>query len=812
MFFNYISKNKKWLSINILGIAIAIAFAVVLIVFSYTQKERSFDKFHSKADNIYRIQIDKPGRANILDETDNISSASIDRNYIVSLYDRFPSIKKIAFIGNLWQPKIQVGKNEFSPENSYYTNETFFEVFDFKIDKGNRNNLLKKPNEATISAATALNYFGSTDVIGKEITLKEDYEEDKIFTITAILEDAPSNSHFRPEILLSRSLKEMKENYGGYYTYLFLHENTSTPELLNSINDYWSKNVKEGELAPCFKLLPLKDIHLKSHQENELGQNGNINSLIILIAGAIIILLIVIINYSNLNFVQFINSSKYFKIRMVNGASLFNLSQLLFLRSIAQSIIAIGIGVFLAFNFNQATHFEYQLEIAYSTVLLTSLLFLIAFGILALLPLFTTHFSSDLSKTPDQGSKKFELSLLFQFILSISALILTIVLYNQISYVTKNHLGSGDESVLALPAIPYAALEKYDIFKEVALKHPEILSISASTVPPGSIAPFKYGFEMEGVDNDKELRLTVLTIDEDFFSLFDIKPIAGNLKMGSTSTQEWERIAINPNLEIAGKTLKEFEANHAGFKEQYILNMAAVKMLGFSNPEDVIGREFKYNFIATYMFAKGEIIAVVDAIHYDNMFTKEEPIVMASKRLFNGTFFVKIDEKNKKTAIEVLTKEWNQLFPNEALKYEFISDMYAEIYRNQYNEMKALTLFALLSILLSTLGMFALSSFSIQHKTKEIGIKKANGASSFEILLQLIGEYTKWVALAFIIACPIAFYAASNWLSNFAYKIDLSWWIFALSGVIALFIAIATVSWQTWKAATQDPVHALKYE
>ncbi|WP_320019393.1 ABC transporter permease [Labilibaculum manganireducens] len=810
MFFNYINKNKKWFSINIIGIAIA--FAAVLIVFSYTQKELSFDNFHSKADNIYRIQIDKPGRANILDETDDISSASIDRNYIVSLYDRFPSIKKIAFIGNLWQAKIQVGKNEFSPENIYYTNETFFEVFDFKVEKGNRNTLLKKPDEVAISAATALNYFGSIDVIGKEITLKEPYTEDKTFTITAILENAPTNSHFRPEILLSRSLKEMKENYGGYYTYLLLPEKTSPSELLNSINDYWSKNVKEEELAPSFKLLPLKDIHLKSHQRDELSETGNINSLIILIAGAIIILLIVIINYSNLNFVQFINNSKDFKIRMVNGASILNLSQLLFVRSIAQSIIAIGIGAFLACNFNQATHFEYQLEIAYSTVLISSLLFLIAFGILALLPLYIADLSTDLSKTPNHGSKKFEFSLLFQFILSISALILTIVLYNQISFVNKNHLGNGDKSVLVLPEVPYVALEKYDTFKEVALKHPEILSISASTVPPGSIAPFKYGFEMEGIDNDKELRLTVLTIDEDFFTLFDIKPVAGNLKMGPTSTQEWERIAINPNLEIAGKSLKEFEASHAGFKEQYILNKAAVKMLGFSNPEDVIGREFKYNFTATYMFAKGEIIAVVDAIHYDNMFTKEEPIVMASKRLFNGTFFVKIDDQNKKTAVDVLLKEWNQLFPNEPLKYKFISDMYAKIYRNQYNEMKALTLFAILSIVLSTLGMFALSSFSIQHKTKEIGIKKANGATSSEILIQLIGEYTKWVALAFIIACPIAYYAASNWLSNFACKIELSWWIFALSGIIAFFIAIATVSWQTWRAASQDPVLALKYE
>jgi putative ABC transport system permease protein len=235
-------------------------------------------------------------------------------------------------------------------------------------------------------------------------------------------------------------------------------------------------------------------------------------------------------------------------------------------------------------------------------------------------------------------------------------------------------------------------------------------------------------------------------------------------------------------------------------------------MLGFSNPQDVIGKEFKFNFTAPLMFAKGEIIAVIDALHYDSMFNKEKPIVMASKRLFNATFFIRIDNRNKAKAIKILEEAWSKVNPGEAFKYEFLGDVYAKMYRNQNNEMRALTLFAVLSILLSTLGMFALSSYSIEHKTKEIGIKKANGASSVEILLEFIADYLKWIALAFVIASPIAYYIAIDWLSNFAYKVEIGWWIFALSGIIAVVIAIVTVSWQTWNAARKEPVYALKYE
>jgi ABC-type antimicrobial peptide transport system permease subunit len=810
MLSEYLPKNKKWFFINIAGIAIA--FAAVVLVSSYTIHELSYDKFHAKADNIYRLQIDKPGFSNLVGEADNPNMVTIP-SYGESLYDKFPAIDKIVCLFGSFQPKMKVGENTFFPEKAKHTSRTFFDTFDFKLLKGNRSNIFNNPNEAALSKKAALTYFGSLDIIGKEFTLKEGYKPgERTYTVTAVLDEIPANSHMRPEILFSMTEKHMKENMEPAYIYLLFHKGTNKNDFIAQLDSYWKKNIQEGCLPATFKLIKLTDIHLKSNGINELETNGNINSLIVLVAGCVILLLIALINYSNLNYVQFLTEIKDLKVRIVNGASLIDLSKVLFFKSMLQTIIAIVLGLLLAFYFKHESSFEIQLDIYTMGIVLIAGLFIIAFGLVGILPLYTKGIPTQTSQNPEQGSRKFIYSLVFQFTLSIMALVLTIVFHQQISFVVGNHPGSGDKSILVMSGVPYSSIAKYDNFKELALRNPEILNVSGSTTPPGMMSPFDHEFDLEGFDNTDKLKLTVVSIDEDFFKLLDIKAIAGSLSMGPTSSYAWERIAINPNVKIAAPLLKEFEANNPGFKEQYILNKAAVKMLGFSNPQDVIGKEFKFNFTAPLMFAKGEIIAVIDALHYDSMFNKEKPIVMASKRLFNATFFIRIDNRNKAKAIKILEEAWSKVNPGEAFKYEFLSDVYAKMYRNQNNEMRALTLFAVLSILLSTLGMFALSSYSIEHKTKEIGIKKANGASSVEILLEFIADYLKWIALAFVIASPIAYYIAIDWLSNFAYKVEIGWWIFALSGIIAVVIAIVTVSWQTWNAARKEPVYALKYE
>ncbi len=810
MILNQILKNKKWYGINTLGIGLA--FAVALIIFTHVKKELSYDNFHSKADDIYRITTEDQQLEG------QPPTSGIDGKLILPLYTNFPDIKEVVRLIHPDNTVITADKNNFSSNQLFFTNSQFFKVFDYKLLRGDRTSLFNQPNQVVISKKTALAYFGTEEAIGKEISIQVQYLYSKSgnYTVAGVMDDFPENSHFKADLLFSINNNE-DINQFHTYTYLLLQKERNLNSLKSLINATWKKNTKDGEPDPISQLMPLRDIHLYSHNADEMSTNGSMTSLIILIAGALIVFLIAFINYTNLNYVQFITDLKDFKVRMINGASLVDLGQIIFIRSLIPISFAILFGGLLAYNFDTISASSFNLDISAFDLLWISLIFYLIFALASLLPLATTKVSKDLARSPYQGSKKFVASLLFQFMLSIAAIITTIVLHKQINLVNNLHPGDEKSAIVVMTDVPYHMIAKFEVLKESFLKHSEIRNVSAAFYKPGLNIPFSYPFEMEGADKTVEKKLNMFSIEEDFFKLFNIKPLAGSLDMGITSSIPWENIALrihdqNPNKDEFIKNLNNYTKEHGGFQEKYILNQSALKVLGIQNPEDAIGKSFQFNFMAPELFQKGKVIAVIGDLHYGDMFSKEEPMVLASKNLFNSTFIAKIDPRRKAEALQSLKTEWETLSPDHPFRYEFVDDLYEQIYFNQYKEMKALTLFSILSIILSVLGMFALSSFSIQHKTKEIGIRKANGSTSLEILILLIKEYTQWVVVAFLIACPIAYYIARDWLNNFAYRIELSWWIFVVSGVMALIIAILTVSWQTWKAATQNPVEALKYE
>ena len=816
MILNQILKNKKWYGINTLGIGLA--FAVTLIIFTHAKKELSYDNFHSKADNIYRIKLENN------DLYEDMPSLMITGQLSLPLYDNFPDIKNVARLLPSDNAIITANNNKFSSNHIFHTSAQFFKVFNFKLIRGDRETLFNQPNQVAISKKIALAYFGTIDAIGKKIEIHEQYEAGiKNYLVAAVMADFPENSHFNAELLLSLTDKQdrqkQQEKYNAGINYILTQKGTQIALLTKSIDTYWEKNCKIVDEAPAPKaeLTPLRNIHLYSHETVELGVNGSITTLIILIIGALIVFLIAFINYTNLNYVQFITDLKNFKIQMINGASYFDLARIIFTRSLIPISFAILLGGLLTYNFDALSGSAFHLNISAFDMLWIAFVFYLIFALASLLPLVTTKISKDLARSPYQGSKKFVASLLFQFMLSIAAIIITIVLHKQIDLVNDLHPGDEKSAIVIMQDVPYHMISKYDVLKESFLKHSEIRNISAAFYKPGMNMPYLFPVEMEGLDKSVEKKLNMFSIDEDFFKLFNIKALAGSLEMGITSTIEWEWVAIAINNINKGKDgslerLEEYNRTHPGFQEKYILNKSALKVLGIQNPQDAIGKSFRFKFMAPELFKKGKVIAVIDDLHYGDMFSKEKPMVLAAKNLFNSTFIAKIDPNRKAEALEVMKKEWDVLSPDNPFKYEFVDDLYEQIYFNQYKEMRALTLFSILAIILSILGMFALSSFSIQHKTKEIGIRKANGSTSLEILILLIKEYTQWVLVAFLIACPIAYYIAKDWLSNFAYRIELSWWIFVLSGVMALVIAILTVSCQTWKAATQNPVEALKYE
>jgi putative ABC transport system permease protein len=237
-----------------------------------------------------------------------------------------------------------------------------------------------------------------------------------------------------------------------------------------------------------------------------------------------------------------------------------------------------------------------------------------------------------------------------------------------------------------------------------------------------------------------------------------------------------------------------------------------LKLIGVSNPEDAIGKRFRLNFFLPDLFPEGEVVGVVPDFHYTNLYSEEKPLAIAPRKMFNYCFIIGIDPTQREKAIATINSTWQKINPDFPLQYEYLNDSYQKVYAGEYAQSRVLSLFAIVSVILSSLGIFALSTFNLQRRVKEIGIRKVNGARVSEVLVMLNKGLVKWVAFAFVISTPMAWYAMHKWLENFAYKTDLSWWIFAGTGILVLLIALITVSFQSWRAATRNPVEALRYE
>ena len=242
------------------------------------------------------------------------------------------------------------------------------------------------------------------------------------------------------------------------------------------------------------------------------------------------------------------------------------------------------------------------------------------------------------------------------------------------------------------------------------------------------------------------------------------------------------------------------------------MNESALKLLGIRNPEDAIGKRFRLNFFLPDLFPEGEVVGVVSDFHYTNLYSEEKPLAIAPRKMFNYCFIIGIDPSQREKAITTINSTWQKINPDFPLQYEFLTDSYQKVYAGEFAQNKVLSLFALASIILSSLGIFALSAFNLQRRVKEIGIRKVNGARVSEVLVLLNKGLIRWVAFAFVISTPVAWFAMHKWLENFAYKTSLSWWIFVCAGILVLITSLLTVSFQSWRAATRNPVDALRYE
>jgi putative ABC transport system permease protein len=801
-----LKQNWQWFLINSVGLSAA--FSCMLIIFFYTSQQLSYDKFHLKAGRIYRMTVDT-----------NRGAVSIHPARVYGdtqkLLSKYPAIDNMVRIVPFRNAIVKIGEQKFYSRNAYSTDSSFFKIFDFKILSGNPEKAFSQPGRAFICRSLALTYFGSIDVVGREITILHQQDPNpKIYTIDGVMEDFPVNSHFHAELLTSFTSVDDRTTWA--YTYLLIKKGVNVDALRSTIQHNWETENKINDSVPILYLQKLTYIHLFSQKTREMEKNGDIRSIILLVSCTVLVLFVALINYLNLSRVQLISGIKSVKIKLINGASKRRVGREIVYESLFLSVISILLGLFIADWLGESLKISVLHSGRIIGIVIICIGFIVSIALLAVFPLYSSKIVSDIKMTSRQESL-YSFPLVVQFTLAIVAIACTLVLNRQIEFINSKHPASQNANMVIIADNPWQSVQRYELFKTELLKNTSITNVTAAMEEPGGDIIDAVAFEMEGIEKKEGQSINIFTTDSNFFRSMGIHPLAGTTDLGYTPSQQWEDDAINlSNLRQSQNAdkqkLAELERKVGNYREKYILNQSALVLLGINKPDDAIGKRFRLNFFLPDLFPEGEIVGVVPDFHYTDLHSPEKPLAIAPRKLFNYCFIISINPVQRGEAMNTLASTWQKINPEFPFQYEYITDSYRKVYAGEYAQTKALSLFALISIILSSLGIFAMAAFSMQLRVKEIGIRKINGARISEILTMLNKSFVSWIVIAFIIATPIAWFTMHKWLENFAYKTELSWWIFALAGLMALGIALLTVSWISWRAATRNPVEALRYE
>ena len=804
MFRNYIKvafrnlrKNKGYSFINITGLAVGIASCIAILL--YVRNELSYDKFNKNADQIYRVHLE--ARIN----NHEINSATSPSPLGLTLKHDFPEVSAFTRIRNFGFPVLRYKDKAFSEEKFYCADSTFFKVFTVKFLEGNPQKALTQPNSVVITEAMAEKFFGSEEPMGK--ILNADHKRD--WVVTGVIKSFPKNSHFHFDFLGSISTYADSRNpfwlSNNYYTYIVLRKGTSINEfqskLQNDVLHYIGpqliktagislEQLKKNHDSYNFFLQPLTSIHLHSHLEYEIEANSDISYVYIFSAIAIAILLIACINFVNLATARSEKRAKEVGIRKTLGSNKAQLVRQFIAEAVIMSMLAVFLAiiiveVFLPF-FNNVSGKDLNLGIFENFYNLLILIFFA--GIIGIFagsyPAF--YLSSfqpvKVLKSESNSNRKSGLRnglVIFQFAVTIILFIGTFIIYNQLGYMQTKNLGFNKEQVIVINKTDDLG-NQLQSYKEELKNNPEISSVTNSNAIPGDQAGDS-AYRLEGTSNDQIHDIKQMWSDYNFVKTYDIKIAAGRF----------------------------FSREHPSDSTAVVINEAVVKLFNLKNP------------VGKYLVAptpdgdrKFKIIGVTKNFNYESLHQAIRPLLI---HLFDNHDFgrfisVRIKPENYQETIAYLQNTWKKYAGNQAFDFNFLDRNLAHLYIAEQRTSKIATTFAVLAIFIACLGLLGLAAFITEQRTKEIGIRKVLGASIPSLLFMLSKEFLKWVLIANIIAWPVAYYVMNNWLKDFAYRININLWIFLLSGLIALLIALLTVSSHAVKAAIADPIKSLRYE
>lgn len=799
MTFKFIRRNIKkrpfLFFIKILGLSLALSG--ILLIMLFLKHELTYDKFHSESDRIYRFTTTSPTFFS------GKHFARVYRpDYIPELAESFPGIEHYVRLSPVRGGVLKRGEQYIHIQQAFQCDSTFFRVFDADLIAGNPEHVLDGPGSMVITESLAKRAFGSSNPVGQILTLPagQYYGEESDFVIKGIMKDFPQNSHFHPEFITTPIQRSALEFWA--WTYVLLKEKAEPGSIISGSKDFFVSHYQADpeEFDFSTHLQKITDIHLHSGKTREIETNSNIMVIYSLSIAALLLLLIALVNYANLNVGMAGYSDRYLFIGKISGASNrmnmnFFLTEgiVITLTSLVSSCMIIALSV-------NHIHNRFSLNLftgnAPYFLLITGLFSLLAVlaGSMPLLRQFTTAIRSSLDMTGNGSFKRkgFNKGLIvLQNTISIVLIIAVFVIHRQTSYALKASLGAQVTDLVCMD-VHTDVQQRFPVLKEELLKHGSIKFVSAMLEPPGGEANDMFRFRMEGfaVDetNQSNDMIGIFPCDYSFASLF--------------------------NLEfIGGSNFSESFSDNDGAGE-YIINETAMRRLNYSDPDKIVGKGFGLiSNMEGIPIPYGKIIGVVKDFHLSSLRRDIEPMVLFKrKELWLINLVISFQPGMQATAISDLERVWTEIFPEYPLQYDYVDSMYENVYSTEILQANLLTGFTLIALFICSMGLLGMSLLTLQRRIKEIGIRIVNGAGAMQIMIMLGWDFIKWIILSFVIAVPIAYLSMWKWLESFVYKTDLSWWLFTLAGVIAVSIALLTVSVQTWKASRRNPVEALRYE
>ncbi len=787
--------NQKYYSlINTLGLALGAAACILILLF--VEDELSYETGFQNNRQIYRIVEDFPMGTHLS------QSATVPFPTKNTLMTDFPEITNAALIyrPSSWgqTPVLKLSDQEYYEDNFIFAEHSFLDIYGFKFLKGDPKKALTGPNELVVTARTAKKYFGEDDPIGRRLNLGNFRD----LEVIGVIEDLPNNTHLQFDMMASfETFKSFFNNPAFFETqwtwvaawmYFTVPDEQAAEKIRKGLPAFVKAHYPAtlSDKGVALRVQKANDVHLTSNLELEFGQNGNIQHVYLFSFIAVLILFIAIINFMNLATSRASKRAKEVGLRKVMGAH----KQMLITQFMGEAILAsylslvIAVGIiYLALPwFNQLTgkhiaiHLLYNVPLLLSIVAMGAIVGLLAGSYPALVlssfqPTDVLKGKSGNYTTRNVLRKALVVS---QFVISISLIICIGIVYKQLHYIHNKDMGFNKDQIVMVD-FGFNLLNKYGALKTELLKNHEIQSVSLlGGSVPGKEEVIENGFVPGGMPPDQQQWFSVMFTGHDFEKVLNVEFLQGH----------------------------SFQVGNSTDSTGYIVNESAAKALGWGS--DVIGKTLDQTGNGNVQ-GSGTIIGLVKDFHYQPLYVPIKPLVI---RLGGNVLSIKMKSEDLPRTVAAIEEEWKRQVEGNPFRYSFMDNNFDNLYKKEDKFSRTIQYFSVLAVFIACLGLLGLSSYTTENRKKEIGIRKVNGASTFELVTLLTRDFSVLIGIAFGISVPVAYYFSSRWLDNFAYKTEMGAYVFVLAGAVSFLLAIVTVSYHTMKAARTNPVESLRME